>query len=103
MSSLGSELYTDSANLGRFTSTIGMYIFFFIGVIMILRGIIVYGQSPKIDQKTGKLNNPGKDGLVLMGFGVAFVLMGYLNYYLSKKYKMYAAGQGVGDVVNLIR
>jgi uncharacterized membrane protein YidH (DUF202 family) len=106
MSSVGSELYTDSANLGRFTSNIMMYVMFFIGIVMVIGGVVVYNQKPKPPSSNiagAKTDDPKKAGVMLIGFGILLAGMGYINYYLSRKSKLYAAGQGVADVINIFR
>lgn len=102
--SLGNELYTDSANLGRFTSKIGMYIFLFIGIIMVISGVFIAMQKPRYDPVTGaQTNTPRRTGLALVAFGILLALIGYFNNYMTRKSKLLAAGEGVSDVVNLFR
>lgn len=41
--------------------------------------------------------------LILLGTGVLILGGAYLNYYLSSNYKMYAAGNAAGEIIDLVK
>jgi hypothetical protein len=73
---------------------------------------IYYNQNAQIDISY-ELDNPNKIyiksldnmtiSLISCGIGVVIILASAINYYLTYRYKFYAAGQGVASTVRLFR
>jgi len=91
-----SGVYNAAANVGRTFSKIGLVIGIVIAVVLV--GIGILGFIKPADPKKKK-NTTALAMVTVIGLLVGLFTWG--NYYLTQKYKVVAAGQGVGNVLGL--
>ena len=109
---LGKDLYQTTSKVGRISSILTLIVSIFIGLALIISGIVLLSQKPIVTtddnfpddnfQNNAKTSSNIGAGF-LIGFGILIILFGVINYYLVKKYKPIAALEGGKTILNFFR
>jgi len=89
--SVGSDIYSGAAGVGRFSAIIGAVIATIVGVGFIVGGIYLVART---DNKTG--------GWVLIIVGLLAIIISWIWVYLTQRSKFLAAAGGVDTGLQII-
>jgi hypothetical protein len=97
MNGVARNVYNGASSLGLFMSYIGLFIAMIISFGLFYFSYKVFEESNK-NPEHKQSNVKTANWYVFAIIGLIILLIGIGNFYLTKNYKFYAAGQGVNTI-----